>query len=121
MSRKTTIDGVVYEEITGGNYVIHPEDGSFKDDFDKEFYIRVVAEADGSWSTGLQYIDEYVPEKLPDYVKVVKKRFKGRGKTERPVCPQCGEDMKVSLEYKRGESPERYGVHCRACKIEIWD
>lgn len=48
--------------------------------------------------------------------------FKGRGKTERPVCTQCGEDLKVSLEYiERGKPPKRYGLHCKKCKVQIFD
>lgn len=125
MNKKLIIDGIVYEEVTEGNYFIYPANGSFKDDFDKPYQIRVVKEADGSWSTGLQYDDEYVPETLPDYVREVKKRYKGRGKdgeaSNRPTCPLCGEDMKVSLEYVKGKAPRRYGVHCNECKHEEWD
>ena len=56
-------------------------------------------------------------------VKELKKRisYKGRGKTERPVCPLCGEDMKVSLEHVRGKSPKKYGHHCLKCKYQTFD
>jgi len=47
--------------------------------------------------------------------------YKGRGKTERPTCPHCGEDMKVSLEYVKGGAPRRFGVHCTACEYEVFD
>jgi|GEM_PF-4092612 len=50
-------------------------------------------------------------------------RFKGRGKTERPICPKCGEDLKRSYEtaeeWKKGKVP--YGWHCKKCKHQEWD
>lgn len=125
MATKLIINEIEYEEVNDGNYIIRPANGLFKDDFDKKYYIRVVKESDGSWSTGLQYEDGYVPEKLPDFVNVVKKRFKGRGKdgesSNKPICPHCGEDLKSSLEYVKGKAPKKYGFHCLKCKYQIFD
>lgn len=51
--------------------------------------------------------------------------FKGRGKTERPVCPRCGDDLKrsyESFEIKKGTwSKKPYGWHCSKCKYQIFD
>lgn len=126
MSKKIVIDGIVYEEVTEGNYFIYPDKGSFKDDFDKPYQIRVVKESDDSWSTGIQYDNEFVPKKLTDYVKVVKKRFKGKGKTERPICPHCQQDLIRSYEYKMNPKTGKrnymaYGWHCDECPYEIRD
>jgi ssDNA-binding Zn-finger/Zn-ribbon topoisomerase 1 len=126
MIKKSIIDGIVYEEINPDNYIIRPENGLFKDDFDKEYYINVVREEDGSWRSGLQYSDEYVPEKLPDYINAIKKRihFKGRGKTVKPTCPQCGEDMYNSYIRKRVDGKLKLiktGIECPECKCKDFD
>lgn len=62
-------------------------------------------------------------EMFNEATELLKKRisYKGRGKTERPVCPLCGEDMKVSLEHVRGKSPKKYGHHCLKCKYQTFD
>jgi hypothetical protein len=49
-------------------------------------------------------------------------RFKGRGKTEKPSCPQCGEDMLRSYEAKKGKKNKiPYGWHCSTCRHQEWD
>lgn len=51
--------------------------------------------------------------------------FKGRGKTERPTCPTCGEDLKRSYEAIKQDSGKwvkiPYGHHCKECKYQIFD
>jgi len=51
--------------------------------------------------------------------------FKGRGKTERPVCPKCSHDLKRSYESIKQENGKwkhiAYGWHCIPCKYEIFD
>lgn len=54
--------------------------------------------------------------------KEVKKRYKGRGKTEKPLCPICNNDMKRSYGYKEGTKIKvPYGWHCESCKQQIFD
>lgn len=60
-------------------------------------------------------------DNLSKHVSMSKARYKGRGGTERPVCPYCREDMKVSLEHVRGKSPKKYGHHCLKCKYQTFD
>ena len=59
--------------------------------------------------------------------KIVKRiHFKGRGKTERPVCPKCGEDLKRT--YTRVWNPKTKrgtfvtsGWECEKDQYKIWD
>lgn len=59
--------------------------------------------------------------------KYISKRvcFKGRGKTERPTCPTCGEDLKRSYEAIKQDSGKwvkiPYGHHCKECKYQTFD
>jgi C4-type Zn-finger protein len=52
--------------------------------------------------------------------------FKGRGKTIKPTCPNCQEDLKRSYEYewnkviKKGKCTAN-GWECKKCKYKIWD
>ena len=48
--------------------------------------------------------------------------WKGRGKTEKPTCPHCGEDLRRSYEIKKcSTSKKPYGWHCKTCKHQEWD
>jgi len=51
-------------------------------------------------------------------------RRKGRGETERPICPHCQQDLKRSSV--RGWSGEKRtyiptGWECPDCKFKMWD
>jgi uncharacterized protein with PIN domain len=51
-----------------------------------------------------------------------KLRRKGEGKTERPTCPKCQQDLKRS--YTREYNPDKFvanGWECEGCKVKIWD
>lgn len=63
-------DGAQFTRINAGNYDVRQADGeNFRDNEDREYYIGVVDEGDGSWSATLIYDEENVPESLPDYVQ----------------------------------------------------
>lgn len=48
--------------------------------------------------------------------------WKGRGKTEKPSCPDCGGDMRRSYELKEcSTSKTPYGWHCKKCKYQTFD
>jgi hypothetical protein len=51
--------------------------------------------------------------------------FKGRGKTERPVCPQCGEDLQRSYTYqKKPNGKWQYvstGWECTEHRYKEWN
>jgi len=66
----------------------------------------------------------------PNKVKLVdtyakRVHFKGRGKTTKPTCPHCQQDLKrsyESVEIASGNwSKVPYGWHCKPCKYQIFD
>lgn len=51
-------------------------------------------------------------------------RRKGQGGTQRPVCPQCNEDMDRSSVRKWNGKTSPYisnGWECQKCHVKIWD
>jgi hypothetical protein len=57
-------------------------------------------------------------------LKPSQKRFKGRGKTTRPTCPTCGEDLKNAYETQKDENGKQHwikiGKQCKSCKYMEW-
>lgn len=52
--------------------------------------------------------------------------FKGRGKTERPICPHCQQDLKRSYVYKKNKTTGKWqfvatGWECSECEYKQWD
>jgi hypothetical protein len=58
-------------------------------------------------------------------VKKCRSIWKGRGETERPVCPTCGDDLKRSYESVKQENGKwkkiPYGWHCKEDNYQVFD
>ena len=53
-----------------------------------------------------------------------KRRQKGRGKTVKPICPHCGEDMRRAYKSSTSEGNTKMiptGWECEVCKYKEWD
>jgi transposase-like protein len=57
---------------------------------------------------------------MPD--KKPRSMWKGKGHTEKPTCPHCGEDLRrIYMIKKCSTSKEAIGWGCRECQYQIWD